>query len=83
MSLRPAPVDEEEAREMVGEIKALRALAGWRGLPRGDLEALAEAVARLSRLAACGEVAEAEINPAIIGPEGEGVTIADAWVLRA
>jgi acetate---CoA ligase (ADP-forming) len=83
VSLRPAPVDMDEAREMVGEVKGLRALAGWRGLPRGDLEAVAHAVVCLSRLAARDDVAEAEINPAIIGPEGEGVTVADAWVVRA
>ena len=83
VSLRPAPVDLEEAREMVGEVKGLRALAGWRGLPRGDLEALARAVVSLSRLAARDDVAEAEVNPAIIGPEGEGITVADAWVVRA
>ncbi len=83
VALRPAPVDLEEAREMVGEVKGLRALAGWRGLPRGDLEALARAVVCLSRLAARADVAEAEVNPAIVGPEGEGVTVADAWVVRA
>ena len=70
VSLRPAPVDMDEAREMVGEVKGLRALAGWRGLPRGDLEALARAVVCLSRLAARDDVAEAEINPAIIGQGG-------------
>jgi acyl-CoA synthetase (NDP forming) len=83
VSIRPAPVDVEEAREMVGEVKGLRALSGWRGLPRGDLEALARAVVCLSRLAARDDVAEAEVNPAIVGPEGEGVTVADAWVVRA
>src|SRR3712207_4752198 len=62
VSLRPAPVDMEEAREMVGEVKGLRALAGWRGLPRGDLDALARAVACLSRLAARDDVAEAEVR---------------------
>jgi acetate---CoA ligase (ADP-forming) len=83
VSLRPAPVELDEASEMVGEVKGLRALAGWRGLPRGDLEALARAVVCFSRLAARDDVAEAEVNPAIIGPEGEGLTVADAWVVRA
>ncbi|GAA0587535.1 acetate--CoA ligase [Craurococcus roseus] len=83
VSLRPAPVGMEEAREMVAEVKGLRALAGWRGLPRGDLEAVARAVACLSRLAASGDVAEAEVNPAIIGPEGAGITVADAWAVHA
>ena len=36
-----------------------------------------------ARLAASDDVAEAEVNPAIIGPEGAGVTVADAWVVRA
>ena len=83
VSLRPAPVDMEEAREMAMEVKGLSALAGWRGLPRGDLEAVARAVSCLSRLAAREDVAEAEINPAIVGPEGDGITIADAWVVPA
>ncbi|WP_135466475.1 acetate--CoA ligase family protein [Crenalkalicoccus roseus] len=82
VTLRLAPVSEEEAREMIAEVKGLRPLGGWRGLPRGDLAALARAVAALSRLAAREDIAEAEINPLIIGPEGEGVTVADAWVVR-
>jgi succinyl-CoA synthetase beta subunit len=82
VTLRLAPVAEEEAREMITEVKGLQVLAGWRGLPRGDLPALARAIAALSRLAARDDIAEAEINPLIIGPEGEGVTVADAWVVR-
>jgi acyl-CoA synthetase (NDP forming) len=82
VTLRLAPVSEEEARDMIGEVKGLQVLAGWRGLPRGDIPALAHAVAALSRLAAREDIAEAEINPLIIGPEGEGVTVANAWVVR-
>ncbi len=82
-TLRLAPVSEAEAREMIAEVRGLRPLAGWRGLPRGDLDALARAVVAVSRLAALEEVAEAEINPLIVGPEGAGVTVADAWVVRA
>ena len=37
----------------------------------------------VSRLAAVPEVAEAEINPLIVHAEGQGVTVADAWVVRA
>nr|WP_255575181.1 acetate--CoA ligase family protein [Caldovatus aquaticus] len=82
-ALRLAPVTEAEAREMIAEVRGLRPLAGWRGLPRGDLEALARAVAAFSRLAALPEIAEAEINPLIVGREGEGAAVADAWVVRA
>jgi acyl-CoA synthetase (NDP forming) len=82
-TLRLAPVTEAEAREMIAEVRGLRPLAGWRGMPRGDLEALARAVVAVSRLAALPEVAEAEVNPLIVGREGEGVIVADAWVVRA
>jgi len=40
-------------------------------------------VAAVSRLAAVAEVSEAEINPLIVHAEGQGVTLADAWVVRA
>jgi len=82
-ALRLAPVDEAEARAMIAEVKGLKPLAGWRGLPRGDLDALARAVVAASRLAALPSVAEAEINPLIIHAEGQGVTVADAWVVPA
>lgn len=82
-ALRIAPVDEAEARAMIAEVKGLKPLAGWRGLPRGDLDALAKAVVAASRLAAQPGVAEAEINPLIIHAEGQGVTVADAWVVPA
>jgi len=82
-ALRSAPVGLAEAQAMIAEVKGLQPLAGWRGLPRGDLDALARAIVAVSRLAALTEVAEAEINPLIIHAEGQGVTVADAWVVRA
>ncbi|MEN0076746.1 MAG: acetate--CoA ligase family protein, partial [Paracraurococcus sp.] len=83
VTLRLAPVDEAEAMAMIAEVRGLRPLAGWRGLPRGDLPALARAVAALSRLAARPDIREAEINPLIIHAENQGATVADAWVVCA
>ncbi|MGK7862603.1 acetate--CoA ligase family protein [Falsiroseomonas sp. E2-1-a4] len=81
IALRLAPVDLDTAREMIAEVRALKPLSGWRNLPLGDLEALAQAVVAASRLAAVEQVAEAEINPLIVGKPGEGVTVADAWLV--
>lgn len=81
VALRLAPVTAEEARAMIAEVRALKPLAGWRNLPRGDLDALARAVVAFSRLAALDAVGEAEINPLIIGREGQGVTVADALLV--
>jgi acyl-CoA synthetase (NDP forming) len=70
--LRLAPVSVEEAGEMIGEVKGLAVIRGFRGLPRGDVHALAEAVAAMSRLALVPgrPVAEAECNPVIVKPSG-------------
>lgn len=81
-SIRLAPVDLDEAKAMIGEVVALKALAGYRGKEPGDLEALAQALVSLSRLAVHNgpAVADAEINPLIVRPKGQGVVAVDALV---
>ncbi|WP_207537153.1 acetate--CoA ligase family protein [Sabulicella rubraurantiaca] len=80
VSLRLAPVDEESAREMIAEVRALHVVQGFRNLPRGDMDALARAIVAISRLALAPEIAEAEVNPLMI--HESGLTVADAWVVR-
>jgi acyl-CoA synthetase (NDP forming) len=84
-SIRLAPVDFETAREMIGEVKALRALTGYRGRQAGDLDALADAIVKLSALAVIADpvVAEAEINPLLVMKDGSGVVAVDALVRLA
>jgi acyl-CoA synthetase (NDP forming) len=81
--LRLAPVDIATAREMIGELKGIRALCGFRGQPPGDLDALAQALVALSQLASDPTIVEAEINPLIVRAQGQGVMAVDALVLRA
>ena len=80
VALRIAPVDAAEAREMIAEVRGLATLNGWRGSPKGDVAALAQAVVAVSRLALRPDIAEAEINPLLV--HERGVTVADAWVVR-
>ena len=82
-SLRLAPVDLATARDMIAEVRALTPLAGYRGRPKGDLDALAQAIVALSRLADDATVAEAEINPLIVRPAGNDVVAVDALVKLA
>jgi acetate---CoA ligase (ADP-forming) len=53
-------------------VKGFAVLRGFRGLPPGDVQALARAVAALSRLAlvAGRPVREAEANPVIVKARG-------------
>ena len=79
--LRLAPVSEAEALEMIGQVKGLAPLAGYRGMARGDLNALARAVAAISRLALVEgrPVREAEANPVIV--KARGAVAVDALVV--
>lgn len=80
ISIRLAPVGLEEARGMIEEVRGLAPIRGYRNLPEGDVEALAQAVVAFSRLATLPAVAEAEINPLLVREAGRGVVAVDALV---
>jgi acyl-CoA synthetase (NDP forming) len=81
-ALRLAPVDLPIAHEMIAQVRGLVPLAGYRGLPAGDLAALAQAIVALSGLAVMDghAILEAEINPLIVRSPGLGVAAVDALV---
>ncbi|MGH2342613.1 acetate--CoA ligase family protein [Segnochrobactraceae bacterium EtOH-i3] len=78
-TLRLAPVDRSGAEEMIAELAFTKVLQGFRGGPRGDLAALAEAIVAMSELALAEDVRveEAEINPLFVMPDGQGVLAID------
>lgn len=80
---RFAPFGVDTAREMIGEIKGARLLAGFRGQPPCDTEALAQALSRLSLLAAdhAQRIAEIDVNPIFVRAQGQGVVAADALLV--
>jgi len=82
VSFRLAPVTPSVAREMVEEIAGYPVLAGARGRPRADVDALVDAIVRLSALAVDlkDRVGELDINPLFVFPEGRGVKAADALI---
>lgn len=84
-SMRMAPVGLAEAHEMIAEVKASRILLGYRGGQPGDIAALAKAIVAVSDLSRLTDtpVLNAEINPVIVLPEGEGVLAVDALVQLA
>jgi acetyltransferase len=83
-AMRPAPVGRGEAEAMIAECRALSGLlAGYRGRPPADRQALAETIARVSALAAALESAlvELDLNPVIVGAEGAGANVVDARII--
>jgi len=81
---RPAPVSAVEAAAMLAALKAAPLLSGFRGTAKADIPALSQLIAQVSVLAAAyrEHIAEIEINPVLVHPEGQGVTIVDALVVR-
>ena len=80
-AIRVAPVTKREAEGMLRELKAYPLLQGVRGKAKADIEALVEVIFRVSSLlAACPEISELDLNPVIVHPEGQGVSIVDARV---
>jgi acetyltransferase len=70
-ALRVAPVDRREARGMTADIGSAPLLRGARGREPADLDALVDALVRLSRLAAAlPAVREFDVNPLVAGPDG-------------
>ena len=82
IAMHPAPVDLVQAQAMIAEVKGFAPLRGFRGLPKGDLDALAAVIVAMSRLAlAAPAIAEAEINPVIVNRDGDGVVAVDGLVV--
>jgi hypothetical protein len=85
VAYRLAPVDADGARRMLGELRIARLLAGFRGAPAADIEALAALIAQLSQFAADHRdlVQEVELNPVIVHRAGANFTIVDALLAVA
>ncbi len=68
---------------MIGEIKAAPVLGGLRGRPPADLDALAEALVRLSRFAAAhgDQLESVDLNPFLVRATGQGALALDAVVI--
>ena len=79
VTVRLAPVTLAVAHEMIAGVSGLAPIRGYRGLPRGDLDGLAQAIVAVSRLALVegAPVAEAEVNPLLVRAEGQGVVALD------
>ena len=78
VQLAPAPLSHATARAMLGRLRCLPLLTGYRGRPAADLDAIADTMVRLGALAAdaSARLCELDINPLFIA--GDRIAAADA-----
>jgi acyl-CoA synthetase (NDP forming) len=83
VAVQVAPVSEDEALRMIRSLKMFPLLDGARGQAKADVAAAARTVARLSEFACrhASDVAEIDMNPILVKPEGEGVLVLDALMV--
>ena len=83
VAVQAAPVTEDEAAEMIRSLKMFAILDGARGQPKADIAAAARSVARLSAFAYRhrDDVAEIDMNPILVRPQGQGVVVLDALMI--
>ncbi|TMK19463.1 MAG: acetate--CoA ligase family protein [Actinobacteria bacterium] len=84
VALRVAPLTLADAEEMIREVKGFPLLDGARGRPKGDVDALADLILNVSRMATelRGRIAEFDLNPVRVRPAGQGVVALDALIVR-
>jgi acetate---CoA ligase (ADP-forming) len=79
---RLAPVDRDEAHQMLREIRGFKLLTGFRGRPKADIPAIEQVLVGLSDLVVRHpEIKEMDINPLLVHEETRGVTVADCRII--
>ena len=83
VTFRVAPIDYDEAFNMLNEIKSGPILDGVRGEPRQDKEALADLISKYSKMIVDlnDVVAETDANPVFVYDDHKGVCVVDARVI--
>jgi acyl-CoA synthetase (NDP forming) len=82
VSFRLAPLHEDDAMDMASELRAYKTLVGFRDVPALDVAAAGRVAAALGELlVAHPEVAEVDLNPVLVLPQG--CVVVDARVMTS
>jgi acetyltransferase len=83
VTFRVAPLNIQQAKQMLGEIRSAPILAGVRGEAPRDREALAELICRYAKMVydLSDEIAETDANPVLVYEEGKGLMVVDARII--
>ncbi len=82
-ALRVLPLRTGDAAAMIDEIRAAPLLKGFRSRPPADVEALIGCIEALAGLAWAerDHLAEIDLNPILVRPQGRGCVVADALIV--
>jgi acyl-CoA synthetase (NDP forming) len=85
IAMQVAPVSNDEALAMIRSLRMFPVLDGARGRKKADVKQAAQTLAKLSQFACRHEhdVAEIDMNPVLVLPEGHGVVVLDALLVPA
>ena len=78
------PTTRQAILDAISSLKIRKLLDGYRGGPKGDIEALTEAVAAVASyvVSNASKLEELDINPIMVLAEGSGTVAADALIRR-
>ncbi|TMJ99713.1 MAG: CoA-binding protein, partial [Alphaproteobacteria bacterium] len=82
--VQPLPADADAAQiiEALRKLRSANVLAGLRGAPPADIDAVAQVVMAISRLMqTVPELTEIDVNPLMVHAKGQGVVALDALIV--
>jgi acetyl-CoA synthetase (ADP-forming) len=80
VTFKIAPVNFDEAKEMITSLKAAALLKGYRNTPAADVDALAQIIVNVSKLLMeHPEIAELDLNPVLA--YAKGASTVDARII--
>ena len=80
----PAPLGMQDSKNMIDRLKGAKILKGTRGQSAADIDALANVLVQLSQIGIDlkDHFSEADLNPVIVYPQGQGVCVVDAFFAK-
>jgi len=82
VSFRLAPLDPEDADDMIKEIKGYRLLEGYRGMPPRDVEAIKDILIKTSKIITdIDRIQDIDLNPIMLYEKGKGALTVDVRVI--
>ncbi|HET6220632.1 MAG TPA: acetate--CoA ligase family protein, partial [Dongiaceae bacterium] len=79
------PTDRAAIERAIRGLRVAKLLAGYRGKPAGDIDAVIDAVMAVAAFAEAhrDHLAELDVNPLLVLPKGQGAIAVDALILLA